>query len=367
MRVALVVTGGVDESARHRITPILVWLVERLARRHDVHVYVLRYHEQPRTYPFLGATVHDLGRPDGLRGQHRALMQALRRDGPFDVLHAHWALPSGVVAAVAGRRLRTPTIVTLDSGEFVALPEIAYGNQLRVRQRAAVAATLRLATRLTVCTRFQEQLARAHGASPDVIPWGIDATRLHPGYRPDGPPWRLLHVANLNPVKDQRLLLDAFQKLRARQLPVTLDIVGTDTLHGAIERYATEIGVSDAVTFHGFQTSEELAGFYQRSHLLVVTSLHEAAGVVILEAAACDTPTIGTPVGYIADWSPDAAIAVPSRGAEQLADGIDALLRLPNERARIASNARVWTLAHDADWTAAQFDRLYEAVAARRR
>ena len=50
MRIGLVVAGGFDPSGRERVIPSLVWLVERLARRHAVHVFVLRYFEEPRTY-----------------------------------------------------------------------------------------------------------------------------------------------------------------------------------------------------------------------------------------------------------------------------------------------------------------------------
>jgi len=43
MRIGLVVTGGVDRSGRERMLPGIVWLIERLARRHDVHVFVLHH------------------------------------------------------------------------------------------------------------------------------------------------------------------------------------------------------------------------------------------------------------------------------------------------------------------------------------
>ena len=69
MRIALVVAGGVDRSGRERVTPALLWLIERLARRHEVVVYALRYLERACSYPLLGATVHDLGRPRGLLRQ----------------------------------------------------------------------------------------------------------------------------------------------------------------------------------------------------------------------------------------------------------------------------------------------------------
>src|SRR3989442_265466 len=145
MRVALVVTGGVDRSGRERVIPALLSFIERQARRHEVVVYALRYHERPCTYPLLGATVHDLGRPQGLRRQYGTLVHALRRDGRFDVIHGYWALPGGVTAALAGRRLGIPCLVTLDSGEFVSDPEIEYGLQRLRRHRLAVAATLRVA------------------------------------------------------------------------------------------------------------------------------------------------------------------------------------------------------------------------------
>src|SRR5919201_2869321 len=71
MRIGLVVTGGVDASGRERVVPALLWLIERLARRHDVHVFALHYYREPRTYPLLGAKVHDLGRVEGPPGFRR--------------------------------------------------------------------------------------------------------------------------------------------------------------------------------------------------------------------------------------------------------------------------------------------------------
>jgi hypothetical protein len=120
MRIALVVAGGVDRSGRDRVTPAILWLIERLASRHHLFVYVLRYHDRPCTYPLLGATIHDLGSPSGLRRQYAALVAALGRDGPFDVIHGYHGLPSGLAAALAARRLGMPSVVTMDSGEFVA-------------------------------------------------------------------------------------------------------------------------------------------------------------------------------------------------------------------------------------------------------
>ena len=368
MRIALVVAGGVDPSGRERVIPALLWLIERLARRHTLHVFVLRYHREPCTYQLLGAAVHDLGRahgPTGLRSllQARHLVRALRIAGPFDVVHGYWAVPAGMLAALAGRWLGIPTVVTFDSGELVSLPQFGYGLQRGWRGRLAVAMTAKLATRLHVCSEYMERLAKAAGLDVDRIPLGVDVRRFQrPRETDPGPPWRLLHVASLNRVKDQATLLGALARIVERMPDVHLDVVGEDTLGGLVQAQAVALGLGRHVSFHGFQPTDRLPPFYQRAHLLVVPSRHESAGIVVLEAAVSGLPAIGTAAGYIADWSPDAAYGVPAGDVAALADGIVTLLGDPARRARMAGEAERRARARDADWTADAMERLYRSV-----
>ena len=362
MRVALVVSGGLDRSGRERVTPALLWLVERLAARFELIAYVLRYHEQPVSYPLLGATVHDLGSPDGIRRQYAALLSALRRDGPFALAHGYMGHPAGLLAALAGRRLGMPSIVTLDSGEFVGLPDIDYGLQLRRRHRWGMAMVRWLATRVTVCSHYQEALARRHGVRPSVIPLGVDVSQFGPGRAEAGPPWRLVHVASLNRVKDQVTLLHAFERLIRRGLDVSLEIVGEDTLGGAVQNIARQLGIQARVTFHGFQPTATLAAIYQRAHLCVLSSRHEAANVSVLEAAACGLATVGTRVGYLADWTPARAVTVHAQDPNALATALESVLLDPNKRASLAAAAQAWTRSYDADWTADAFTHLYHEL-----
>ena len=371
MRIALVVAGGVDPSGRERVIPVLLWLIERLARRHALHVFVLRHHKAPCTYQLLGATIHDLGRahgPTGLRSllQARHLVRALRIAGPFDVLHGYWAVPSGMLAALAGRWIGIPTVVTFCSGEFVRLPQFGYGLQCSWRGRLAVALTARLATRLHVCSGYMEHVAHAAGLRVDRIPLGVDVRRFQrPGEMVAGPPWRLLHVASLNRVKDQATLVGALARLVGRVPDVHLDVVGEDTMGGVVQAQSVALGVERHVSFHGFQPTDRLPAFYQRAHLLVMPSRHEAAGVAVLEAAVSGLPAIGTAAGYIADWSPDGAYGVPAGDDVALADGIVMLLGDTARRARMAGEAERRARAQDADWTAGAMEHLYRSVVQR--
>src|SRR5690349_9293259 len=105
MKIALVVPGGVDRSGRERVIPALLNLIDRLARRHSVHVIALDQEADYSRYSLLGATVTNVGRMSGsslgvnAAVRYRRLLKVLREDGPFDLVHAIWA--NGVAAMAA--------------------------------------------------------------------------------------------------------------------------------------------------------------------------------------------------------------------------------------------------------------------------
>jgi glycosyltransferase involved in cell wall biosynthesis len=156
-------------------------------------------------------------------------------------------------------------------------------------------------------------------------------------------------------------LLRALARLRDRA-DVTLDLIGEDTLGGALQREAAALGVSDRVAFHGFIPNDALAAFHHRAHIYVQSSLHESAGVSVLEAAAAGTPVVGTDVGLVSDWAGHAAASVPPGDHEALAAAIIELLQRRDRGASMARAARAWVEEHDARYTAQHLGELYTAL-----
>jgi glycosyltransferase involved in cell wall biosynthesis len=370
MRVALVVPGGVDRSGTERVIPALLWLVERLARSHEVRVFSLAGEREPRTYPLVGATVEGIGHaPSRLPGAAaaagaRRLTASLKAHGPFDVLHAFWADAPGLLAAAAGRFLGIPWIVHLGGGELAALPEIGYGSALTFRGRLRTRLALAGAARVTAASRFLAEKARARGIEVEEVPLGVPRSWLE-DTRPaqPGPPFTLVHVGSLNLVKDQATLLRAFRRVAGQEPAVRLELAGDDTLSGEMQRLAASLGLGERVAFHGAMPSERVRELFVQAHLHVVSSRHEAGPVAAVEAAALGVPTVGTAVGHVADWAPAMASAVPVGDDEALARAILELLADEPRRRAMGERARAWTEEHDADAAARSFTRLYEEAA----
>jgi glycosyltransferase involved in cell wall biosynthesis len=204
--------------------------------------------------------------------------------------------------------------------------------------------------------------ARALGIAAGRVPLGIALDRwppVPPRRRVPGEPARLLHIGSLNLVKDQGTLLRAAHALREAGVRFRLDVVGGDTLGGAVQRRSAEMGLDDVVHFHPFVPHHELRARVDGADLLVITSRHEGGSEVFLEAAAAGIPAAGTAVGYLAEWAPDGAAAVPVGDHAALAREIARLLSDEDARMRMAARAQERALAEDADFTAREILRHY--------
>jgi glycosyltransferase involved in cell wall biosynthesis len=90
-----------------------------------------------------------------------------------------------------------------------------------------------------------------------------------------------------------------------------------------------------------------------------MSSRHEAAGVSVLEAAAAGIATAGTRVGYVADWAPDAAVAVEPGDSDALAAAVLDLLNQPTRRRTLGDEACARARAFTIDDTVEAFNTLY--------
>ncbi len=365
MKLALVSGGGVDRSGEYGVIPVLLALLERLSRNHEVHVFTLLQEPMAGCWKLAGATIHNIGRGQTLlRGI--AAIRAEHRRAPFAVVHAVFSGPCGLVAVNSAKLLRLPSMVHYTGGELVALRDIGYGGQLNWKGRLSERLTLRGADIVTATSAPIIELLQARGIPAQRVPLGVDLRKwppLTPCPRHDGPA-RLIHVASLNRVKDQPTLLRALARLAKTGVDFEMDIIGVDTLRGEVQELLRQLDLGRRVRFLGFKTQRELRPVMESADVLVMSSRHEAGPAVLLEAAVAGVPTVGTAVGHIVEWAPSAALAVPVGNPERLADAIHTLLADEARRLCVARAAQCRALAEDADYTARAFEALYQRLAA---
>jgi glycosyltransferase involved in cell wall biosynthesis len=363
VKLALVIPGGVDRSGEYRVIPVFLALIERLARIHDVHVFVLRQEAAAAEWDLVGARIHNIG--DGWpRIRAIAAIRAEHRRAPFDLIQAIFSGSCSFVAVAAATLLRVPSLVHIAGGELVALHAIGYGGRQKWKGRLREAVILRRADLVTAASAPIIDSLRELGIDAERVPLGVDLQAWPPlEPRPRNVTQaRLIHVASLNRVKDQTTLLRALALLARDGVAFEMDVIGVDTLDGEIEQLAHQLGLERCVRFLGFKTQRELRPIMATADLLVMSSLHEAGPLVLLEAAVAGVPTVGTAVGHIAEWAPFAALAVPTQDHEAMADAIRRVLADEQLRLELAQRAQRRAILEDADYTVRAFAALYSRL-----
>jgi len=199
---------------------------------------------------------------------------------------------------------------------------------------------------------FVEEYGRAPAAEiPNAIP-----TEL---YMPDAArraEWRSQHavpqdalvytcVAGLRPIKNHRLLLQAFAEAVQRLPDALLLLVGPpDRLNPSyaesLKALAQELGLEQCVRFLGSRA--DVPDILRASDVFVLSSDYEGNPLSVLEAMAAGLPVISTAVGGVPELVQDGAtgLLVPAGDAHALAEAIVQMGRDPMRRAVIGDAAR---------------------------
>lgn len=197
----------------------------------------------------------------------------------------------------------------------------------------------------------------ARGEVVTLIENGVDLGIWSPPEsqpRRDGPA-RFIFLGRLVDWKAVDLLLEAFAKVQTSP-PPTLEILGDGPMRASLEAQAARLGLDDRVRFSGWQAQTECARRLREADALVLPSLYECGGAVVLEAMACGKPVVATAWGGPLDYLDDSCgVLVPPDSREALVAGLaDALSKLasdPDLRDRMGRAGRR-RVEREFDWEA---------------
>lgn len=174
-------------------------------------------------------------------------------------------------------------------------------------------------------------------------------------------------VARLAPQKGHRILFDALPGILAAVPNVRVRIVGHEELSsvGELRAYAVDRGVADHVCFEGFV--DDVPTLMHELDLVVLPSLWEGFGLVLLEAMAAARPVVASAVGPIPEVVTDGetGLLVPPGDPSALADAVVRVLRDPDLADRLGRAGRARAeRTFGARRMVEQTDRLYRELLA---
>lgn len=293
-------------------------------------------------------------------GARQSLEQSIR-SRPGVVLDAHYFYPDGVAAAHLAARFKLPLVITARGSDINLLPDFP-----AVRRRILWAAD-----------RASALVAVSHALARRMVEIGMDESKIHvlrngvdleafevrdrqaerDALGLSGP--LLLSVGNLLPLKGHDLAIEAL----AGHPQATLVIAGAGPQLDALRARARECGVQGRVQFVGSVPQSQLVRYYNAADMLILASSREGMANVLLEALACGTPALVTPVGGNPEVisTPEAGIVMSERSASAIAQGVTALLSAPPQRDQTRAYAESFAWADVARGLFEVFDDLRQA------
>lgn len=240
-------------------------------------------------------------------GARRAVVRELER-GTYDLVHAHWIVPNGLIAATVSR---VPFAIGLH-GSDVFLAE-------KPGVRALARAALRRARLLTGCSPELVDRVAALGfpaARSRVIPYGVDVRQFSPRAPGDPDPggWRArlgvppeapmaLGVGRMATKKGFQVLFEALPALFAAVPEAHVVLAGGGDLLPRFEREAA--GFGGRVHLPGGVLRDTLPDLYRAADLFVLPAVHDAQGNVdglpnvILEAMASGLAVVASGISGV--------------------------------------------------------------------
>lgn len=361
MRIAIIVNGGINAGYNNEGIPSLQSLVKALSKHHEITVFSLSEcsgfveefrlinNSQPKGLKFLSLTYR---------------FSKNHKREKYDLIQAFFGLNSGFFTVLLGKIFNLPTVVTLMGAESANLEKIGFGALVKKRSRLRIFWALKNATKIIALSKFQCNQLRQNGYSKfdnfEIIPFGISeyGNGNGNGKKTSQPPYRLVSVGNINPVKDHFTLIKSLRVMR-NSLDVHCVIVGGDYYKGKIQAFVKEMDLEAHVEFLGQKTNDEVKAEMMKSDLLVISSLSEGQSLVFVEAMSLGIPICSTNVGLMADLNDSHCLTSPIEDEFLLAKNIQTVLTNKEQRRTLILNGLDWVKENSLENIVQKYNRLY--------
>ncbi|RJT07988.1 glycosyltransferase [Halococcus sp. IIIV-5B] len=223
--------------------------------------------------------------------------------------------------------------------------------------------TCRLADRILVLSNGIVSPSDGKLSSPERIVANlnyIDCTQFERGPPANDRPYDVVYIGRFEHEKGITKLAHALTRLAERRPEVRVRLIGDGSLHEEVERILRQGDAIEQVELPGWIDHEAMPDRLAESRLLVLPSESEGVPKAILEAMACGTVPVATPVGGIPDIVADGetGILLSENDPETIATALEQTLDR-DDLDEMATRARKYIRdSHSYDATTERFHRL---------
>lgn len=292
-----------------------------------------------------------------------------RRARSYDAVHAHWAIPQGLVGVLATTRV--PVVVTVHGGDVFALDQAPLRAAKRLAFRRAAAVTVNSSATERAVRRLAEprRLAR--------IPMGIevdppvdDALVARIRAEHAGSPL----VALVGRVVEEKGVFDLIAAADLVRGDLRVVVLGEGQDRARAEADVRDRGLAEHVRFVGWVDPAEVPAWLAAADVVAAPSRTapdgwaEAQGLSIVEAMAARRPVVATASGGIGDAVEHevTGLVVGEGRPDELAAAIRRLADDPALAGRLADAGRARAVERfSADASADAFTHLFDEVTGR--
>lgn len=299
--------------------------------------------------------------------------RALRREADYDIIHTHFAIPTGPAGYILSKLWRKPHVVSIYGGDIYD-PSKKYSPHRQPVLKLAVKRVLNQASAVVAESRdlLERTISIYHPKRPPLrIPLGFKAPQFAPAGRAalgleDGIIYAIA-VSRLVTRKGYPDLLAALAQCRSRQL--RLLIAGDGPEGPRLREICAELGISDRVRFLGQVSEEQKYQYLSNADMFALATHHEGYGIVYQEAMHCGLPIVTTNVGGQTDFLAhgDNALLCSPGDVAGLAASLDRLADDESQRTQMGSRNRAEIKKYMIDEVVRQYLVLFDEQVARRR
>jgi glycosyltransferase involved in cell wall biosynthesis len=261
------------------------------------------------------------------------ILRNYKRQWNFDLIDAHYFYPDGVAASWLGRALNKPVVITARGTDINLIPRHLLPRRMildAARRAAGIVAVSRALKDEMVSIGVNENRIEVlrNGVALEMFrPVDRDAIRSALGVTGRV----LLSVGHLIERKGHDIVISALPHLTG----YTLLIAGEGPEEPRLKSLVSNLKVEDRVRFLGSIPHEKLHEIYNAADALILASSREGWPNVLLEAMACGTPVVASPVWGNPEVvaSSDAGVLMAARTPEDLAEAVNALFQDAPDRA----------------------------------